>query len=69
MACSTDRHETNPSRIRVHHAGISDTVSLDGGVAVVRETQSLVITKIFDFRTTSEGRSESAPFQPDLAVV
>ena len=39
-----------------------------GGQAVVRETVSLVITKISDFRTTSEGRSESAPFRPDLAT-
>jgi len=45
-----NRHETNPSRIRVHHIGVSDTVSLDGGQAA------------------SEGRSESAPFRPDLAT-
>jgi len=45
-----NRHKTNPSRIRVHHIGVSDTVSLDGGQAA------------------SEGRSESAPFRPDLAT-
>ena len=45
QAGSTGEHKTNASSIRVHRVGVSDTV--------VRETKSLVITEIFDFRTTS----------------
>lgn len=52
-ACSTDGHETNPSRIRVHRVGVSDTVS----------------SHWISGKAASKGRSESGPFRPDHTVV
>jgi len=78
---------TNPSRIRVHHVGVSDTVSLgwrvDRGSKIIdfrhqakpkvsrtsRISDSLSHERAKLSRTTSEGRSESAPFRPDLATL
>ena len=60
-------HRANLSRIHVHRVGVSDTV--------VRETLSLVITKIIDLRTTSLSWADRPPpkvlrnpFRSDLTV-